>query len=307
MFKPCTIPNLEPSLAQLQSDRVVQLLANQITQSGALNMPLIPASTYISPLSLLQASVDRNSNRFFTLPGVGHQMPSLESIPLPSISALPHQTQQSAAMTNSALDPIAPFRLPLPPYAASPLLSAQLLLAKKIQTELAIQKFQNEYTSIVQNFTNSRQLDDRAESSEESKDATQSAMEPIESNSDGANSSIMTNAQSERSSKRGAQSKRKTFPRVLYEMLQEQYDNDSGIVSWLPDGTGFIIHSKTEFEKVLLEKQFKGIKFRSFQRQLNIYGFTRLEECELHSYKHEFFVRDQQHLIDYIKRVPIKK
>ena len=52
---------------------------------------------------------------------------------------------------------------------------------------------------------------------------------------------------------------------------------------------------------------FRGIKFQSFQRQLNIYGFERLKEYESPAYKNMFFIRDQYHLINNIKRVPVKK
>ena len=103
--------------------------------------------------------------------------------------------------------------------------------------------------------------------------------------------------------------KRKTFPIILYEMLQDQHNRETRaeIISWLPDGKGFKIHNRIDFEQDLLWKNFKGIKFRSFQRQLNIYGFERFEEYKSPTYKHNFFVRDQGHLIKNVKRVPIKK
>jgi len=236
------------------------------------------------------------------------QMPSLESIPLPT-TALSHQARQTTA-TNSVLNPmLPPFRMPLPSYAASPLLpAAQLNMSRQIQTELAIQKFKSEYTSLLQNFTQNKQPDSIPVSPEKPKDTNENTTESTESDSDETSSSSMTDSQSEtKSTKSRSQSKRKTFPRVLYKMLQEQDDSYTNIISWLPDGKGFMIHSKTEFEKVLLQKHFRGIKFRSFQRQLNIYGFTRLEEYELPSYGHKLFVRNQHHLLCDIKRIPIKK
>ena len=106
-----------------------------------------------------------------------------------------------------------------------------------------------------------------------------------------------------------SKNKRKTFPRILYQMLQEKSDHETTvkIISWLPDGKCFQIHNKIDFEQGLLRKYFNGIKFRSFQRQLNIYEFERLEEYKYPTYKHIFFVRDQDHLINNVKRVPIKK
>jgi len=295
------VPNLQPTLSLLHPDRVVQLLANKMIQSGAFNIPVTPAPAFASPLSLLQASGNINSNGVFHLSGAEAHTSSLESIPLPSTD-LSHQARPTAA------NPIAPFFLPIPPYFTSPLLPGNQLniLAKQIQTNLAIQRF-NEYSSLLQNLNNSKQPANGAESPEESREAMDSTTEAIESDSNETSSSIVADSKSKKSSKPSLQGERKYFPSVLYEMLQEQHDNDSGIITWLPDGTGFIIHNKIEFENVLLQRYFRGIKFRSFQRQLNIYGFARLQEYELHSYRHKFFSRDQHHLMDNIKRVPIKK
>ena len=102
---------------------------------------------------------------------------------------------------------------------------------------------------------------------------------------------------------------RKKFPDILHEILQKQNDDIiSSIISWLPDGAGFAIHNKRDFEAVILLTYFNGIKFRSFQRQLNIYGFQRLEKGyqDTYAYWHNFFVPDQAHLINFMKRVPVK-
>ena len=63
---------------------------------------------------------------------------------------------------------------------------------------------------------------------------------------------------------RVARSKRKYFPRVLYDMLQEQDNYNSGVITWLQDSAGFTTHNKMEFKVVLLQKHFRGIKFRLF-------------------------------------------
>ena len=107
-----------------------------------------------------------------------------------------------------------------------------------------------------------------------------------------------------------AHNSRKKFPDILHEILQNQSDDIvSSIISWLPGGAGFIINNKRDFEDVILLTYFNGIKFRSFQRQLNIYGFERLEKGyhDTYAYRHNFFVQDQANLINYMKRVPVKK
>ena len=95
----------------------------------------------------------------------------------------------------------------------------------------------------------------------------------------------------------------KRFPEIL-EMLLEQ-NNHHGIISWLKDGRGFVIHNRKDFEKYMLASYFDGIKFRSFQRQLNIYGFVRLDKgTKCYTYGHKSFARNQDNNL--IKRTPIK-
>jgi len=95
----------------------------------------------------------------------------------------------------------------------------------------------------------------------------------------------------------------KRFPELL-EMLLEQ-NTHHGIISWLKDGRGFIIHNRKDFEKYMLALYFDGIKFRSFQRQLNIYGFVRLDKgTKRYTYGHKSFARNQDNNL--IKRTPIK-
>ena len=98
--------------------------------------------------------------------------------------------------------------------------------------------------------------------------------------------------------------KRKTFPEILHELLQN--NNDSETISWIIDGTAFLIKNRECFEQILIPIYFRGIKFQSFQRQLNIYGFERINTPNLYAYKHEFFIKDRPELIKNIKRVPVK-
>jgi len=71
--------------------------------------------------------------------------------------------------------------------------------------------------------------------------------------------------------------KSKTFPWKLHEMLQmagkEGFDE---IVSWLPDEKSFKVHKPDAFVDVVMPKFFQQSKYKSFQRQLNLWGFERL-------------------------------
>ena len=67
------------------------------------------------------------------------------------------------------------------------------------------------------------------------------------------------------------------FPWKLHQLLEDA-DNcsSSDVVSWLPSGNGFIVHKPTEFCDKIVQKYFKQSKFKSFTRQLYIYGFSKI-------------------------------
>ena len=100
------------------------------------------------------------------------------------------------------------------------------------------------------------------------------------------------------------------FPKRLYNMLEDVSDEKSNsakdVVSWISEG-GFMVHNKELFETLFLPKYFHQTKIRSFQRQLNIYGFKRIEHGKYEGgYQNKFFIRGPPHLIERIERVPIK-
>jgi len=98
------------------------------------------------------------------------------------------------------------------------------------------------------------------------------------------------------------------FPRRLYLLLEEMSnESNEDIVSWMPHGGGFIIYDRETFESDLLPKYFRQTKMRSFQRQLNIYGFERITNgLYMGGYVNKYFIRGQPHLLDRMERIPIK-
>ena len=68
------------------------------------------------------------------------------------------------------------------------------------------------------------------------------------------------------------------FPITLYRLLEnaEQEKTFSSIISWLPTGEGFIVHNQEKFAKHIIPFYFRQSKYKSFQRQLNLYGFDRM-------------------------------
>jgi hypothetical protein len=67
------------------------------------------------------------------------------------------------------------------------------------------------------------------------------------------------------------------FPCKLYRMLMETESKGlTHIVSWHKDGKCFRIHDQEAFVEEILPQYFKKSKYRSFQRQCNLYGFSRI-------------------------------
>jgi hypothetical protein len=88
------------------------------------------------------------------------------------------------------------------------------------------------------------------------------------------------------------------FPCKLHKLLNDVEEQGlTHIISWHPDGRCFRVHEPDEFVEKILPSYFKKSKYRSFQRQLNLYGFHRItalkpfwESC----YHHPEFSRDDE-------------
>mmetsp|Transcript_5391 Transcript_5391/g.13544 ORF Transcript_5391/g.13544 Transcript_5391/m.13544 type:complete len:349 (-) Transcript_5391:110-1156(-) len=99
------------------------------------------------------------------------------------------------------------------------------------------------------------------------------------------------------------------FPRKLHLMLQKcTSDGNDGIVSWLSDGRAFKVHNVPEFVSVILPKYFKQTKYKSFQRQLNLWRFERiLTGADKGAYHHPNFLQQRPSLCSRLKRRGHKK
>ena len=82
------------------------------------------------------------------------------------------------------------------------------------------------------------------------------------------------------------------------EMLEEVDKAGGGhVVSWLPSGKAFKVHQPDEFVKKIIPLYFKQKQYKSFQRQLHLYGFLRVSDgSEKGAYYHKFFVKEDRHL-----------
>lgn len=89
-----------------------------------------------------------------------------------------------------------------------------------------------------------------------------------------------------------------SFPSKLYKCLVDAEKNGfADVISWQQDGVSFKVHNQERFGNEILPMYFGAIKFKSWQRQLNLYGFTRVQKgLTRGSYTHEHFVRGRKAL-----------
>eukprot|EP00934_Nitzschia_sp_Nitz4_P003612 Nitzschia sp. Nitz4//scaffold209_size42451//16503//17203//NITZ4_007357-RA/size42451-snap-gene-0.48-mRNA-1//-1//CDS//3329541697//3602//frame0 len=103
----------------------------------------------------------------------------------------------------------------------------------------------------------------------------------------------------------GFQDRETTFPFMIYDLLEGAYMlGIEEIVSWNADGQSFQVHDREKFTTQVLPRAFKQTRFKSFQRQLNLYFFQRIRVGPLRgSYAHRNFRRGERKLCHLIIRI----
>jgi hypothetical protein len=111
------------------------------------------------------------------------------------------------------------------------------------------------------------------------------------------------------SSKLGRGGVTEPFPEKLHRMLREiDEEGDDDIVSFYLHGRAFGIHDQDRFVKEIMPKYFKQTRLSSFQRQLNLYGFTRIGNGpDAGGYFHELFLKRRPTLCSYMRRVGVPR
>jgi hypothetical protein len=95
-----------------------------------------------------------------------------------------------------------------------------------------------------------------------------------------------------------------SFPVKLYRMLDDASKSDfEDVVSWQPGGKSFKVLQPDRFATDIMQNYFNQTKYKSFQRQLNIYGFRRVHHGpNKGGYAHRFFTKDEPEVSDLITR-----
>lgn len=129
-----------------------------------------------------------------------------------------------------------------------------------------------------------------------------------------APSSHATNIDSNPPSPSGERIKVPGFVTKLYNMLSDP--TLSPLICWSPSGTSFTVTRPEEFARRVLPAYFKHNNFSSFVRQLNMYGFKKVQQAgspgtasgqgHLWGFAHEEFLRDQPERMILVKRKTTK-
>ncbi|KXN91101.1 Heat shock factor protein [Leucoagaricus sp. SymC.cos] len=100
------------------------------------------------------------------------------------------------------------------------------------------------------------------------------------------------------------------FVTKLYQMINDP--KSAHFIAWTELGTSFVVSNVGEFSRTILGSHFKHNNFSSFVRQLNMYGFHKINrtpraqrtstDAQTWEFSHHKFLRGRPDLLDEIKR-----
>lgn len=106
-----------------------------------------------------------------------------------------------------------------------------------------------------------------------------------------------------------ASSKRPAFVVKLWEIINDP--KNSEYITWMPDGKALQVLNVEKFVKLILPKYYKQSNFASFVRQLNMYGWHKVQDVtagsmgqtqEVWQFENPNFIKGREDLLDNIVR-----
>lgn len=107
----------------------------------------------------------------------------------------------------------------------------------------------------------------------------------------------------------GPNKTRPQFVGKMWQMVNNPANHE--YIRWMPDGRAIQIVNRDAFEKVILPKYFKHNNLSSFVRQLNMYGWHKVQDLnsgtmnsneENWQFQSPYFIRGHEELLDHIVR-----
>lgn len=107
----------------------------------------------------------------------------------------------------------------------------------------------------------------------------------------------------------GPNKSRPQFVSKMWDMVNNPANHE--FIRWMPDGRAIQIVNRDAFEKVILPKYFKHNNLSSFVRQLNMYGWHKVQDLssgtmnsneENWQFQSPYFIRGHEELLDHIVR-----
>lgn len=103
---------------------------------------------------------------------------------------------------------------------------------------------------------------------------------------------------------------RPAFVNKIWSMINDK--SNSELIQWAPDGKSFVVMNRERFVHEVLPKYFKHSNFASFVRQLNMYGWHKVQDVKSGSiqnssddkwqFENEYFRREREDLLENIVR-----
>merc|ERR1719396_238425 len=93
------------------------------------------------------------------------------------------------------------------------------------------------------------------------------------------------------------------FPTKVQVMLKM----DPSVFSWFPHGRAIKVHDERRFLEEIAPLFFKVSKFRSFTRQLHLWGFRRISSgADADGWWNQYFLRGRPDLVGRMVRTKVK-